>query len=88
MAILIDGTPSVIIIPHLFAEEFQSVDDYSNRPYYAAFIRILKYISFLIAVFFAGNIHGFCTVSSRIFSDRIARENIRFFVANALTRNT
>ena len=25
---------------------------------------------------FAGNIHGFCTVSSRIFSDRIARENI------------
>lgn len=42
MAILIDGTPSVIIIPHLFAEEFQSVDDYSNRPYYAAFIRILN----------------------------------------------
>lgn len=54
MAILIDGTPSVIIIPHLFAEEFQSVDDYSNRPYYAAFIRILKYISFLIAVFLPG----------------------------------
>ena len=54
VAILIDGTPSVIIIPHLFAEEFQSVDDYSNRPYYAAFIRILKYISFLIAVFLPG----------------------------------
>lgn len=54
MAILVDGTPSVIIIPHLFAEEFQSVDDYSNRPYYAAFIRILKYISFLIAVFLPG----------------------------------
>ena len=54
VAILIDGTPSVIIITHLFAEEFQSVDDYSNRPYYAAFIRILKYISFLIAVFLPG----------------------------------
>lgn len=54
MAILIDGTPSVIIIPHLFVEEFQSVDDYSNRPYYAAFIRILKYISFFIAVFLPG----------------------------------
>ncbi len=54
VAILVDGTPAVIILPHLFVEEFQSVDDYSNRPYYAAFIRILKYISFLIAVFLPG----------------------------------
>ncbi len=54
IGILVDGTPAVIIIPHLFVEEFQSVDDYSNRPYYAAFIRILKYVSFLIAVFLPG----------------------------------
>lgn len=54
IAVLIDGTPSVILLPHLFVEEFQSVDDYSNRPYYAAFIRILKYISFIIAVFLPG----------------------------------
>lgn len=46
VAILVDGTPTAIIIPHIFVEEFQSVDDYSNRPYYATFIRILKYISF------------------------------------------
>ncbi len=54
IAILVDGTPSVIILPHLFVEEFQSVDDYSNRPYYASFIRILKYLSFIIAVFLPG----------------------------------
>lgn len=54
IAILIDGTPAVIIIPHLFVEEFQSVDDYSNRPYYATFIRILKYLSFFISVFLPG----------------------------------
>lgn len=54
VAILIDGTPAVIIAPHLFVEEFQSVDDYSNRPYYAAFIRILKYISFFVSVFLPG----------------------------------
>ena len=54
VAILVDGTPAVIIVPHLFVEEFQSVDDYSNRPYYTAFIRILKYISFIIAVFLPG----------------------------------
>lgn len=54
IAILIDGTPAALIVPHIFVEEFQSVDDYSNRPYYAGFIRILKYISFFIAAFFPG----------------------------------
>ena len=54
VAILVDGTPAVIVVPHLFVEEFQSIDDYSNRPYYAAFIRILKYISFFVAVFLPG----------------------------------
>jgi len=59
VAILIDGTPAVIILPHLFVEEFQSVDDYSNRPYYATFIRILKYLSFFIAVYLPGIYTGF-----------------------------
>lgn len=54
IAILIDGTPAVIVVPHLFVEEFQGVDDYSNRPYYATFIRILKYVSFFTAVFLPG----------------------------------
>lgn len=54
VAILIDGTPAVIVVPHLFVEEFQSVDDYSNRPYYATFIRVLKYLSFFLAVFLPG----------------------------------
>lgn len=54
VAILVDGTPTAIIIPHIFVEEFQSVDDYSNRPYYATFIRILKYISFFTAIFIPG----------------------------------
>ncbi len=51
VAIIVDGTPAVMLVPHLFVEEFQGVDDYSNRTYYAAFIRVLKYLSFLISVF-------------------------------------
>lgn len=54
IAIIVDGTPAVIIVPRLFVEEFQGVDDYSNRTYYAAFIRITKYLSFFIAVFLPG----------------------------------
>ncbi|MFI3324634.1 MAG: spore germination protein [Clostridia bacterium] len=51
VAILIDGTPTAIVVPYLFAENFQCLDDYANKPVYASYIRILKYISFLIAVF-------------------------------------
>ena len=49
IAIIVDGTPAVLIVPRLFVEEFQGVDDYSNRTYYATFIRLLKYLSFFIA---------------------------------------
>lgn len=54
VAILVDGTPNVLLVPYLFTENFQSFDDYANRPFYAAFIRWLKYLAFTIAVFLPG----------------------------------
>jgi spore germination protein KA len=52
VAIIIDGTPFTIIVPRLITEIFQTMDDYNYRPYYALYIRLLKYFSALIAVFF------------------------------------
>ena len=52
VAVLVDGTPFALIIPHLFVENFQTIDDYTSRPYYATLIRILKYISFFASVYF------------------------------------
>ena len=54
IGIIVDGTPSVLIMPHLFVENFQSVDDYSNRPYFAAIIRIIKFIAYFVSVLFPG----------------------------------
>ncbi|MCQ4022521.1 MULTISPECIES: spore germination protein [unclassified Ruminococcus] len=54
IAVLIDGTPSVLIVPYLFVENFQTIDDYSNRAYFASLTRILKYIAFFVAVFTPG----------------------------------
>ena len=51
---LVDGTPHVLIVPHLFMENFQSFDDYANRPFYAAFTRILKLVAFFLAMFLPG----------------------------------
>lgn len=54
IAIIIDGVPSVLIVPYLFAENFQTIDDYSNKPYFATFTRRLKYAAFLIAMLLPG----------------------------------
>lgn len=51
VGILVDGTPFALITPYLFTENFQSFDDYTNKPYYVNFIRILKYLAFVVSVF-------------------------------------
>ena len=54
VAIIVDGTPNVLILPYLFIENFQSFDDYINRPYFATFTRWLKYFSFFLSMFLPG----------------------------------
>ena len=54
IAILIDGTPYALIVPRLFVENFQTFDDYLNRPYYAAFMRSIRLLSFIISIFLPG----------------------------------
>ncbi len=49
VGILVDGTPFALTIPKLFAENFQSFDDYTIQPFYAALIRLLKYTAFFIS---------------------------------------
>lgn len=50
IAIFCDGTPFVLTIPYLFMEALQSPEDYYSRPYFASFIRLLRYFSFFITV--------------------------------------
>ena len=73
VGIIIDGTPYAVIVPHLFIENFHSLDDYLNRPYYAAVTRILKVICFILAVFLPGIYVAVGTFHQEIFpSDVIA----------------
>jgi len=54
VAVIVDGSPYALYVPHLFVENFHSLDDYYNRPYYAALIRILKIMCFFIAAALPG----------------------------------
>ncbi len=50
IVIIVDGTPSVLFVPHLMTENFQTFDDYTNRPFFATIARMLKCLSFFTAI--------------------------------------
>ncbi len=54
IGILVDGTPFALIVPYFFNENFQSVDDYCHKPYFATFLRWVKYISFFMTILLPG----------------------------------
>lgn len=51
VAILTDGTPFALIVPTLFVQFFQSVEDYYQRSYFSSFIRLIRYLAFILALF-------------------------------------
>ncbi len=51
IGVLIEGTPFAVIVPSLFIENFQTLDDYNFRPFYACVIRWIRYAAFFMAVF-------------------------------------
>ena len=54
IGIILDGVPCALMVPYLFAEYFQTIDDYSNRPYFAFFTRWLKYAAFFVSLMLPG----------------------------------
>lgn len=52
VAILVDGSPVVLTAPCLFAEAFQVTEDYSKSPWYATFVRFLRFAAYLVSLYF------------------------------------
>ena len=52
--ILVNGSPSALILPTLFCENFECLDDYAGTAYFASFLRVLKYASFYLSIFLPG----------------------------------
>ncbi|HZH58784.1 MAG TPA: spore germination protein [Metabacillus sp.] len=50
VAILVDGTPFVLIVPALLVNFFQASEDYYQRADIATLIRLLRYLSFFLAL--------------------------------------
>lgn len=71
VGILIDGIPNVIIVPFLFVEYFQTLDDYAVRPYFATLTRWLKYLSFIVATLLPGIYVALGTFNPEVFPNRL-----------------
>lgn len=54
VAILTDGTPHVLVIPRLLIEGVMTSEDYYLRPYYASFLRALRFMSIFVTVYLPG----------------------------------
>ncbi|MCL2672498.1 MAG: spore germination protein [Clostridiales bacterium] len=50
IAILVDGTPFVLTVPCFFMETFQGVEDYYARPFFATFLRVLRFAAAIVTV--------------------------------------
>jgi len=54
VAIFVDGTPHVLIVPRVFVEALMSSEDYYLRPYFSSFLRIVRVIALFITVYAPG----------------------------------
>ena len=50
IGIIVDGTPFVLLLPTVFTDLFVSSEDYYHNFFVSSFIRILRYISFMIVL--------------------------------------
>ena len=91
VAVICDGSPVVLTAPYLFIESLQSAEDYLKTPYYATFIRCVRFVCMLIALYLPAFYIAVLTHHSgavpyalygRIVS---ARENVPFGLFGELT---
>ncbi len=54
VGIIVDGTPNAMVYPAFFQDNLVTNDDYTQRPYFASFIRLIRYFSFLISIMLPG----------------------------------
>ena len=54
IVILVDNSPYALILPSFFIDFFHTTDDYYQKDFNTSFIRIIRLIAFLIAIFIPG----------------------------------
>ncbi|MBM7686924.1 spore germination protein [Defluviitalea raffinosedens] len=84
VGIFVDGDPFGITVPHFFIENFQTPSDYNVNIYFANYVRMIRWVGFIIAIllppiYIALTTHHFSLIPpSFLFRLTIARAAIPF----------
>ena len=84
IAIIVENTPYVLLLPTVFADFFKSSEDFYTKPFNASFTRVLRYIAFFIAILVPAFYIAVTTFnmeivpSSLLISFSIQRESVPF----------
>ncbi len=54
VAVVVDGSPMVLTFPFLLVEDFQSGEDYYQRSAFSTFLRIVRFLGVITAIFLPG----------------------------------
>ena len=54
LVILVNGSPSALVLPSLFCENFDCLDDYATTAVFSSLVRLLKYGAFYLSIFLPG----------------------------------
>ena len=71
VGVIIDGTPFTLVCPSVFSENFTTMDDYVSKPFYATYIRLLKYVCFFITIAVPGIYVAIATYHPETFSHKL-----------------
>lgn len=86
IAVIVDGSPVVLTVPYLFCEAIQVAEDYSKSTYYATFVRLIRFLAMLIALYLPALFvaltvwHPDLLPPSFVESLTVSRENLPFSV--------
>lgn len=87
VSIFVDGDPVSLYVPYIFVESIKNVEDYSSRPYYTSFIRLIRFLAFIVSISLpalfisAVNFNKSLIPSDLLVTLIVARESVPFSLA-------
>ena len=73
VGVIIDGSPFALYMPKLFTENFIMLDDYVEKPVFAAFIRIVRWLAFLVSILLPGFYAALANFHPELIPDALLR---------------
>lgn len=66
VAIIVENSPNVLIIPSFFIDFFHNSEDYYEKSFYSSFIRVIRMIAFVFAIFLPAFYIALTTIDQQI----------------------